>query len=195
MSLSQGTFPNSFKMAQITSLLKENSLDPMKLSYYRPISNLSTISKILERVVLKRLSSHVSLMSNFNFFQLAYRSYHLTKTAFLYITDSLRHICASGSAAVLVSLDISAAFDTIDHPNMLDILEDFFKISGISLSWFHFYLSERKKFVKIGSSSSTPVSLRFGVPKVPFLDPYILLYTHLLLARSYKSTLFLSSVC
>ena len=137
----------------------------MQPSNYRPISNLSIISKILERVVLKRLSSHVSVLRNFNPFQSAYRSHHSTETMLLYITDSLRNICATGSAAVLVSLDISTAFDTINHLNMLHILEGYFHISGIALSWFQSYLSERKQFVKISCSSSTPVSLRFGVPQ------------------------------
>ena len=149
----------------------------MQPSNYRPISNLSTISKILERVVLKRLSSHVSVLRNFNLFQSAYRSHHSTETALLYITDSLRNICANGFAAVLVSLDISAVFDTINHPNMLHILEDYFHISGIALSWFQSYLSERKQFVKI-SCSSTPVSLRFGVPQSSVLGPILFsLYT------------------
>ena len=103
LSFSQGIFPTSFKTAQITPLLKKYNLDPMQPSNYRPISNLSTISKILERVVLKRLSSHVSVLRNFNLFQSAYRSHHSTETALLYITDSLRNICATGSAAVLVS--------------------------------------------------------------------------------------------
>ena len=149
----------------------------MQTSNYRPISNLSTISKILERVVLKRLSSHVSVLRNFNLFQSAYRSHHSTETALLYITESLRIICATGSAAILVSLDISAAFDTITHPNMLDILEDYFHISGIALSWFQSYLSERKQFVKI-SCSSTFVSLRFGVSQGSVFGPILFsLYT------------------
>ena len=178
LSFSQGIFPTSFKTAQITPLLKKYNLDPMQPSNYRPISNLSTISKILERVVLKRLSSHVSVLRNFNLFQSAYRSHHSTETALLYITDSLRNICATGSAAVLVSLDISAAFDTINHPNMLHILEVYFHISGIALSWFQSYLSERKQFVKISCSSSTPVSLRFGVPQGSVLGPILFsLYT------------------
>ena len=150
----------------------------MKPSNYRPITNLSTISKILERVVFKRLSSHVSILRNFNLLQSAYRTHHSTETALLYITDRLRNICASGSAATLVSLDVSAAFDTIDHPNMLQIFEDYFHISGISLSWFHSYLSERKQFLKIGSSSSTPVFLRFGVLQGSVLGPILFsLYT------------------
>ena len=160
----------------------------MQPSNYRPISNLSTISKILERVVLKRLSSHVSVLRNFNLFQSAYRSHHSTETALLYITDSLRNICATGSAAVLFSLDISAAFDTINHPNMLHILENYFHISGIALSWFQSYLSERKQFVKISCSSSTLVSVRFGVPQGSVLGP--ILFSLLLLARSYRSTTF-----
>ena len=150
----------------------------MQPSNYRPISNLSTISKILKRVVFKRLSFHVSALRNFNLFQSAYRSHHSTETALLYITDSLRNICATGSAAVLVSLDISAAFDTINHPNMLHILEDYFHISGIALSWFQSSLSERKQFVKISCSSSTHVSLRFGVPQGSVLGPILFsLYT------------------
>ena len=100
LSFSQGIFPTSFKRAQITPLLKKYNLDPIQPSNYRPISNLSTISKILERVVLKRLSFHVSVLRNFNLFQSAYRSHHSTETALLYITDSLRNICATGSAAV-----------------------------------------------------------------------------------------------
>ena len=68
LSFSQGIFPTSFKTAQVTPLLKKYNLDPMQPSNYRPISNLSTISKILERVVLKRLSSHVSVLRNFNLF-------------------------------------------------------------------------------------------------------------------------------
>ena len=172
-SFSQGIFPTSFKTAQVTPLLKKYNLDPMQPSIYRPISNLSTLSKILERVVLKKLSSHVFVLRNFNLFQSAYRSNHSTETALLYITDSLRNICATGSAAVLVSLDISAAFDTINHPNMLHILEDYFHISGIALSWFQSFLSERKQFVKISWSSSTPVSLRFGVPQGSVLGPIL----------------------
>ena len=153
----------------------------MQPSNYRPISNLSTISKILERVVLKRLSSHVSVLRNFNLFQSAYRSHHSTETALLYITDSLRNICATGSAAVLVSLDISAAFDTINHPNMLHILKNYFHISGIALSWFQSYLSERKQFVTISCSSSTLVSVRFGVPQGSVLGPILFsLYTSLI---------------
>ena len=181
LSFSQSIFPTSFKTAQVTPLLKKYNLDPMQPSNYRPISNLSTISKILERVVLKRLSSHVSVLRNFNLFQSAYRSHHSTETALLCITDSLRNIYATGSAAVIVSLDISSAFDTINHSNMLHILEDYFHISGIALSWFQFYLSERKQFVKISCSSSTPVSLRFGVPQGSVLGPILFsLYTSLI---------------
>ena len=87
--------------------------------------------------------------------KLPYRSNHSSKTVLFYISGSLRNICATGYAAVLVSLDISKTFDTIDHLHMLYILEDYFHISGIASSWFHSYLSESKKFAKIDSSSST----------------------------------------
>ena len=77
------------------------------------------------------------------------------ETALLYITDSLRNICAIRSAAVWC-LDISAAFNTIDHPNMPHILEDYFYIYGIPLFGLHSYFSKRKKIVK-------KAAFRFGV--------------------------------
>ena len=111
LSFSQAIFPAS-KTAQILPLLKKGNLDPIIPSNYRPISNLSTISKIIERLVLSRITSHVSSSPNFNPFQSAYRKHHSTETTLLRITDSLRNLCATGHAAVLVSLDLSAAFDT-----------------------------------------------------------------------------------
>ena len=105
-------FPTSFKTAKVLPLLKKGSLDPTIPSNYRPISNLSTISKIIERLVHSRITSYVSSSSNFNPFQSAYRKHHSTETTLLRITDSLRNICATKHAAVLVLLDLSAAFDT-----------------------------------------------------------------------------------
>ena len=122
LSFSQAIFPASFKTAQVLPLLKKGNLDSTIPSNYRPICNLSTISKIIERLVHSRITSHVSSSPNFNPFQSAYRKHHSTETTLLRITDSLRNICATGHAAVLVSLDFSAAFDTLDHNILIDIL-------------------------------------------------------------------------
>ena len=154
-------------------LLKKGNLDPTIPSNYRPISNLSTISKIIERLVHSRITSHVSSSPNFNHFQSAYRKHHSTETTLLRITDSLRNICATGHAAVLVSLDLSAAFDTLDHNILIDILNRHFNISELALSWFRSYLTQRSQFVKMDNFSSSLTSLNSGVPQSSVLRPIL----------------------
>ena len=178
LSFSQAILPASFKTAQVFSSLKKGNLDPTISSNYRPISNLSTISKIIERLVHSRITSHVSSSPNFNPFQSAYRKHHSTETTLLRITDSLRNICATGHATVLVSLDLSAAFDSLDHNILIDILDRHFNISDLALSWFRSYLSQRSQFVKIDNFSSSLTSLNSGVPQGSVLGPILFsLYT------------------
>ena len=169
MSISQA--PASFETAQVLSLLKKGNLDPTIPSNYRPISNLSTISKIIERLVYSRITFHVSPSPNFNLFQSAYRKHHSTETTLLRITDSLRNICATGHATVFVSLDLSAAFDTLDHNILIDILNRHFNISDLALSWFGSYLSQRSQSVKMDNFSSSLISLNSGVPQSSVLGP------------------------
>ena len=177
LSFSQTIFPASFKTAQVLPLLKKGNLDPTIPSNYRPISNLSTISKIIERLVHSRITSHVLSSPNFNPFQLAYRKHHSAETTLLRITDSLRNICATGHAAVLVTLDLSAAFDILDHNILIDILNRHFNISDLALSWFRSYLSQRSQFVKMENFSSL-TSLNSGVPQGSVLGPILFfLYT------------------
>ena len=152
-------------------MLKKGNLDPTISSSYQPISNLSTISKIIERLVHSRITSHVSSSPNFNPFQSAYRKHHSTETTFIRITDSLRNICVTGHAAVLVSLDLSAAFDTLDHNILIDILDRHFNISDLVLSWFCSCLSQRSQFVKIDNFSSSLTSLNSGMPQESVLGP------------------------
>ena len=139
---------------------------------------MSTISEIIERLVHSRITSHVSSSPNFNSFQSAYRKHHSTETTFIRITDSLRNICATGHAAVFVSLDLSAAFDTLDHNILIDILNKHFNISDLALSWFRSYLSQRSQFVKMDNFSSSLPSLNSDVPQSSVLGPILFsLYT------------------
>ena len=139
---------------------------------------MSTISKIIERLVHSRITSHVSSFPNFNPFQSAYHKHHSTETILLRITDSLRNICATGHAAVLVFLDLSAAFDTLDHNILIDILNRHLYISDLALSWFRSYLSQRSQFVKMDNFSFSLTSLNSGVPQGSVLGPiFFSLYT------------------
>lgn len=173
LSFKEGCFPDSFKSAQITPLIKKPNLDPSNLANYRPISNLNNISKILERLFLSRLQPHVLASHNFNPFQSAYRRNHSTETALLCTLDHVYHSADLGKSTILVSLDLSAAFDTIDHSILLHRLQNTFGISGTALDWIASYLSNRYQFVKLGNFSSSPQACQFGVPQGSVLGPLL----------------------
>src|SRR3989441_7492092 len=127
---SEGTFPSSFKEAQVTPLLKKTGLDGDDPANYRPISNLNTISKVIERLALARLLPHVAASGNFNPLQSAYRKQHSTETALVKILDDLYRVIDEQKAAVLIGLDLSAAFDTIDHDTLINRLPYIFCVTG-----------------------------------------------------------------
>jgi len=104
----------TLKESIISPLLVKPTLDK-ELSSYRPISNLSLISKIIERVVKSRLMDHLTSNSLLNSHQSAYCKHHSTETALLYIHDHLVSAIGSQKVSCLCLLDHSAAFDTIDH--------------------------------------------------------------------------------
>ena len=95
LSFSEGCFPDKFKRAQVTPLLKKTELDENDPSNYRPISNLNTVGKVIERVCLARLLPHVASTGNFSPLQSAYRKRHSTETALLKILDDLYKIIDS----------------------------------------------------------------------------------------------------
>ena len=173
LSFSTGTFPSIFKKAQVLPLLKKPNLDPTSPANYRPISNLSTMSKLLERLLLSRLRPHITTSSNFSSFQAAYRPGFSTETALLHIFNNLSDICGKGNCAVMVGLDLSAAFDTINHQLLLERLKSDFGIDGLAFSWLQSYLSNRTQYVKLGNHSSSPVELLAGVPQGSVLGPLL----------------------
>jgi hypothetical protein len=177
-SLSTGIFPDSLKPAFVRPLLKKNNLDPNELKNYRPVSNLSFLSKLLERIVLHQLSEHLSVHSLLPNLQSAYRPQHSTETALLRITSDLRNAMDNGEVSALVLLDLSAAFDTIDHNILIQRLRDTFGIHSSALSWFQTYLRDRTQTVAIDAHLSEPAILSFGVPQGSVLGPVLFtLYT------------------
>ena len=177
-SLSSGLFPQAFKSAVIFPLLKKPSLDPNELKNFRPISNLPFISKIIEKLVLVQISRHLSANNLLNQFQSAYRPGHSTETALLKIVNDLLLSLDDGNISLLASLDLSAAFDTIDHAILLHRLQHDFGLSGTVLDWFSSYLSGRIQSVSVHSHTSVPASVSCGVPQGSVLGPILfVLYT------------------
>ena len=177
-SLLSGSFPSVCKSAIVRPLLKKPTLDPELLKNYRPVSNLSFFSKIIEKVVLSQLLDHLSSNNLTYLFQSAYKSGHSTETALLKITNDLLFTLDNNDISLLSLLDLSAAFDTIDHEILLNRLNISFGISDSALSWFHSYLFDRSSSVSICGLSSDPSPLRFGVPQGSVLGPILfVLYT------------------
>ncbi len=138
-----GTFPNSLKTAVVKPLLKKSNLDNTMLSNYRPISNLPFICKIIEKVVFNQLNNYLNSNGYLDNFQSGFRVHHSTETALIKIINDIRFNSDSGKISVLVLLDLSAAFDTVDHNILLEGLENWVGLSGMVLKWFRSYLEGR----------------------------------------------------
>ena len=171
-SLCSGVVPPQFKQAVVTPLLKEPGLDPNDLKNFWPVSNLLFISKIQEKVVLTQLWKHLSENNLLEIRQPAYRKNHSTETALFSVVDGLIRNADDRLVSVLALLDLSAAFDTLDHPILLQRLETTFGISGTAF-WFAFYLEGREQSVKVDNILSSPSPLQFGVPQGSVLGPIL----------------------
>jgi hypothetical protein len=159
MSLALGVFPDEMKLALVTPLLKKPTQSPEELDNYRPVSNLSFLSKLIERAVVKQLVSH---LCDFNLFvpvQSAYRAHHSTETALIRVMNDLLVAVDEGDAVILTLLDQSAAFDTIDHLVLLERLKVRFGVDDAALRWFESYPSDRRQSVSVSGVCSEPVYL------------------------------------
>ena len=164
--------------AYIMPLLKKADADLTDVKFYWPISNLSVLSKLLERLVARQLLEYLTAAGLLPALQSAYRAYHSTETAVLKVLSDILLAVDQGDLAVLTLLDLSAASDTVDHAILLRRLEVSFGLGGSVHRWFTSYLSGRTQFVHCGSSRSLPRAVLFGVPQGSVLGPILfLLYT------------------
>jgi len=173
-SLQQGYVPSIFKSAFITPLLKKLDLDSADVKSYRPISNLSVLSKLLEHLVTRLLLDYLNAYHPLPDCQSTYRSYRSTETAILKVMSDILLALDSGDLAMLTLLYLSAAFDTVDHYILLERLNISYGISHSVLGWLTNYLSNHTQFVQLnGSCSKSSV-----VPPGSVLGPILfLLYT------------------
>ena len=161
-SLSSGTFPSQLKSALVTPLLTKPSLDPNTLKNYTPISNLSFLSKVLEKAVFNQLTTYTS-DNLFEPMQSAYRGYYSTETALVRVQNNILRPLDDHNAVVLVLLVLSAAFDTVNHPILVSRLEHRLGLSDTALQCFCSYLSGRQQSVLVRKISEVR-SLDCGVP-------------------------------
>ena len=174
LSLSSGTFPDQFKSCSVHPLLKKPNLDKEILGNYRPVSHLSFLSKLTERIVKNRLMDHLSSYKLLNSFQSAYLKSHSTETALLSVHDHIIRAMSLQQITCLCLLDLSAAFDTIDHSILIHRLTSWFGINGSVLSWLKSYvLSNRSFYVNLTGTKSSIFQLLYGVPQGTVLGPLL----------------------
>ncbi len=132
-SLANEIVPASFKHALVHHLHKKAHLDQSILCNFRPISKWPFISKLLERVVYSQSDSYISVSNVLDAVQSGFRSLHSTETALLKAINDLLQVLDTGSHAVRVLLDLSAAFETSDHSTLLHQLEKLVGMQGVTL--------------------------------------------------------------
>ena len=164
-SFKEGKFSECLKTAIVTPLLKKTNLDIEQLKNNRPVSNIPFLSKVLENIFVKRLLNHLQSNDPHEVHQSAYKRQHSTQTALLKVQNDVACALDKNKAVLFVMLDLSAAFDTVDHNQLLSVLESEFSVTNKALSWFLSYLKERTQRVKIGPDMSDYVHLKCGVPQ------------------------------
>ena len=170
--------PTKLKQAVTRPLLKKPGLDHQHYRNFRPISNLTFLSKVIEKVVALQLVDYIDINGLCEMFQSVYRTNHSTGTALIRVYNDIALPIDSRKSVVLVLLDLSAAFDIVDHFFLLSRLSARFGICDHALNWLRPYLSDRTQFVRIQGVSSHVNDLPYGVPQGCVLGPLLYsLYT------------------
>jgi len=164
-SFDQVTCPHCCKKAIIRPRLKKPKLDPNDVASYRPSSNLSFLSKVVEKVVDVRLSDRMNRHHLHPVFQSAYRPHQSTETALARIMNDMILVVDDGRVGALTLLDLSAAFDTVDHSVLTNVMRKRFGVSGNVLGWVEEYMRDRSQAVHVNSNKSASTTLKFGVPQ------------------------------
>ena len=158
--------------------LKKQSLDFEVYPNFRPISKLKFLSKVLEKVAAVRLCDYLDQNNLNEGFYSAYKAQHNCETALLRVQSDILEAIDNRQCVVLLLLDLSAAFDTVDHATLLHKLKLRFGINGKTLQGFHSYLTGRSQFLQVNGDSSTVNPLQQGVPQESVLGTILyLLYT------------------
>ena len=178
MSIANGEFPQSLKHAIVTPVLKNSKEDIDDLKNYRPISNLSTISKLIEKAIYQQLNDYLNSNELYCEVQSGYRKGHSCETLLIKLNDDLIKEADKNNFVALLLLDLSAAFDAVDHGILLHKLQSLYGIKSHALKWFKSYLANRTFSVSIRKTDSSIEIVLYGVPQGSILGPILfILYT------------------
>ena len=157
----------------MTPILKKRCLDHYALNNHRPVSNLCSIAKIQEKLVLSKVSSYLNSRYLCSTCQSAYRPGHSTETALLKVANDLFLSLNKGNIYVLALLDFSSALDTIDHPILVHRLHTDFGSTDAVLQWISSYLTDGTYYESLSNHRSAFAPVHSGVPQGSVLCPIL----------------------
>ena len=168
LSLQQGVFPSEWKSANVVPIPKKG--DAHEVTNYRPVSLLSQVSKVLERLIFRQVSSFIK--DSLYDIQHGFRCNRSCVTQLLNVFHDLGRAFDSGNEIDLLYLDFAKAFDSVSHSKLLFKLKSF-GISGQLLNWFADHLHNRKQRVVIEGVSSSFLNVKSGVPQGSVIGPLL----------------------
>ena len=173
LSFQTGTYIDDLKISKVIPIFKEKGSE-LEHTNYRPISLLSNINKIIEKLMHERVYEFLEKYQCIYKLQFGFRKGHSTTHALTDLTEAIRKNIDENKFAVGVFIDLQKAFDTVDHKILLKKL-DHYGIRGTANKWFESYLSNRQQFVSINNKDSSLKPMKFGVPQGSVLGPLLFL--------------------
>ena len=172
ISLANGCM-DGLKDSVITPILKKAGSDPEVLKNYRPVCNTFYLSKTIERTVITQANIHMDLIKAHTTNQSGYKPNHSCETLLLRVTNDIFTNMDNSMCTISVLLDLSAAFDTVDHDQLLSILWSELGFRGTVFKWFENFLSGRRQSVCIDGKKSDFKENRYGVPQGSVVGPFL----------------------
>ena len=172
MCIENGIHPSRLKLSHALPTFKKGSR--LLVSNYRPISLLSNLDKILEKMMHKRIYSFLEKYEILYNLQFGFRSKYSTNHALVHMTETIRSALDSGNVTCGVFVDFQKAFDTVNHEILLQKL-DHYGFRGVINQWFRSYLTDRSQKVVINGFESDNKIMHHGVPQGSVLGPILFL--------------------